>query len=117
MCLVEEHIMASSVELWSGGKRKWWLSHEGENGPKGLSIDGELPESFPAIQKAMERAQIAEGGDDAGVDFIFEIPLKVAQAIVGFKHDEKCGHLVGDHFVIMSLGGSRGGFFQRFFGK
>jgi hypothetical protein len=37
LCLIEEHVMASSSEMWSGGKRKWWLSHEGENGPKGLS--------------------------------------------------------------------------------
>ena len=32
LCLVEEHVMASSLEMWSGGKRKWWISHKGENG-------------------------------------------------------------------------------------
>src|SRR4029450_5764723 len=26
MCLVEEHVMASSSELWSSGQRKWWIS-------------------------------------------------------------------------------------------
>ena len=36
MCLVEEHVMASSSELWRGGTRQWWISHEGEDGPKGL---------------------------------------------------------------------------------
>ena len=102
LCLVEEHVMASSSELWSGGKRKWWISHEGEKGPKGLSVDGGLPEAFPAIRKEMEDLQLAEGGDSAGVDYIFEIPLKVAQALVGFKHDEKCGHLIGGHFIVMS---------------
>jgi hypothetical protein len=43
----------------------------------------------------MEELQLAEGGDDAGVDYIFEIPLKVAQSLVGFKHDENCAHLIG----------------------
>jgi hypothetical protein len=99
---VEEHVMASSSEMWSDGKRKWWLSHEGEDGPKGLSTDGELPESFPAIRKAMEQAQLAAGGDEAGVDYIFEIPLKVAQSLVGFKHDEECAHLLDGKFSVMS---------------
>src|SRR5579859_682370 len=91
LCLVEEHVMASSCEMWSGGKRKWWLSHEGESGPTGLSTEGELPVPFPAIRRDMEQLQTAEG-DNAGVDYIFDIPSKVAQALVGFKHDEECPH-------------------------
>jgi len=70
LCLVEEHTMASSSELWSGGKRKWWLSHEGENGPKGLSVAGDVPDTLAAIRKEMEDLQLAQGGDDAGVDYI-----------------------------------------------
>jgi hypothetical protein len=102
LCLIEEHVMASSAELWSKGDRKWWLSHEGENGPKGLEVDGEPPDIYPAIRKEMEDLQLAEGGDDAGVDYIFEIPLKIAQTLVGFKHDESCPHLIGGHFEVMS---------------
>jgi hypothetical protein len=102
LCQVEEHVMASSAEMWSDGKRKWWLSHEGEDGPKGLSTDGDLPESFPAIRKAMEQSQLAAGGNEAEVDYIFEIPLKVAQSIVGFKHDEDCAHLLDKKFSVVS---------------
>jgi hypothetical protein len=102
LCLVEEHVMASSAELWSSGKRKWWVSHEGGNGPKGLCIDGDLPQVFPAIRKEMEELQLAEGGADAAVDYIFEIPLKAAQSLVGFKHDEECAHLIGGRFMVMS---------------
>jgi hypothetical protein len=78
LCLVEEHVMASSSELWSRGKRRWRLSYEGENGPSELSMDGDLPASFPAIRKEMEALQLAERvRDDADVaDLIFEIPLK-----------------------------------------
>ncbi|HUL21798.1 MAG TPA: hypothetical protein VLZ10_10105 [Thermodesulfobacteriota bacterium] len=115
MCLVEEHVMASSSEMWSGGKRKWWLSHEGEDGPKGLSTDGDLPASFPAIRKDMEQSQLAEGGDSADIDYIFEIPLKVAQTIVGFKHDEECSHLLDRHFIVMSQTTPEAGFFRRLF--
>jgi len=101
LCLIEEHVMASSSELWSGGKRKWFLSHEGENGPKGLTAIGNLPETLAPIQEEMQRLQLAEGGDEAGVDYIFEIPLNVAQDLVGFKHDEESAHLIDGHFHVM----------------
>jgi hypothetical protein len=93
--------MASSAELWSGGRRTWWISHEGEDGPKGLETDGALPASFSAIRSELEEAQRAEGGDDAEVDYLFDIPLRVAQSIVGFKHDEDCSHMNGAPFVVL----------------
>jgi hypothetical protein len=49
----------------------------------------------------MHRRQAQEGGTHAGVDYIFEIPLKVAQTIVGFKHDEDGPHLADGHFVVL----------------
>lgn len=114
---VEEHVMASSAELWLGGSRKWWISHEGEDGPKGLDVDGEPPECFPSIQEQMQHAQRAEGGDQADVDYIFEIPLKVAQALVGFKHDENYEAVIKDGFMVLSDGTSKKGFLSRLFGR
>jgi hypothetical protein len=102
LCLIEEHVMASSAELWSQGKRKWKISHEGENGPKGLDALGELPECFNDIRTEMEQIQLSEGGEAADVDYIFEIPLKVAQSIVGFKHDETCPHIKAGFTVLSS---------------
>lgn len=116
-CQIEEHVMASSAELWVNGTRKWWLSHEGEEGPKGLETDGALPDSFSAIRKEMEDAQVAEGGDDADVDYIFEIPLRVAQALVGFKHDENYEPVVEGAFAILSASKKAKGFLSRLFGK
>jgi hypothetical protein len=119
LCLVEEHVMASSSELWSGGHRKWRLSYEGENGPSELSMDGDLPTSFPAIRQEMEALQLAERGRNETdvVDFIFEIPLKVAQSLVGFKHDEASAHLVDRRFAVMSRIVPTASFFSRLFGK
>jgi hypothetical protein len=115
MCLVEEHVMASSSELWRGGKRAWWISHEGESGPKGLSLEGDLPECFASIRREMEEAQRAEGGDDAGVDYIFDIPLKVAQTLVGFKHDQDCPHASEEQFTVLSRSAPKRGFLGRLF--
>jgi hypothetical protein len=117
LCLVEEHVMASSAEMWSHGRREWWLSHEGEDGPKGLSTDGQLPQSFPAIRNEMERAQLAAGGDEADVDYIFEIPLKVAEALVGFKHDDWGAHLIDGHFAVLSRPAGARGLLRRLFSK
>ncbi len=116
-CLVEEHCMASSSEMWSGGSRKWWISHEGIDGPQGLDTSGDLPAVFPQIRREMEAQQLAEGGETADVDFIFEIPLLVAKSITGFKHDEVCQHVVGDVFEIMAEGSRPSSLLSRFFGK
>lgn len=117
MCQIEEHVMASSAELWISGSRKWWLSHEGENEPKGLEADGELPQCFASIRAEMEGAQRAEGGDDADVDYIFDIPLKVSQALVGFKHDENYEPIIDGNFTVLSSEKSEKGFLSRLFGK
>jgi hypothetical protein len=117
LCRVEEHVMASSAELWLGGSRKWQISHEGEDGPKGLDLAGEAPECFASIREEMEAKQHAEGGEQADVDYIFEIPLKVAQALVGFKHDENYESVIEGHFVVLSDGTSKKGFLSRLFGR
>jgi hypothetical protein len=111
LVLVEEHVMASSSALWSEGKRKWSVSHEGEDGPRGLSVVGDAPEALAAIRTEYEERQIAEGGDDADVDYIFEIPLKIAQSLVGFKHDEVSAHLIDGQFAVMSRVMPRTGMF------
>jgi hypothetical protein len=114
-CLVEEHCMASSSEMWSGGSRNWWISHEGIDGPKGLDSSGDLPTVFPQIRSEMEAQQLAEGGETADVDYIFEIPLLVAKSITGFKHDEVCPHVIGNEFKIMRKESRPGGLLSRFF--
>jgi len=43
-----------------------------------------------------------EGGGEADVDYIFEIPLKVAQALVGFKHDEECPYILEEQFIVLA---------------
>ena len=117
LCLVEEHVMASSAEYWSGGARKWWISHESDKGPKSLVTDGALPESFSLIRSEMEAAQRADGGDDSDVDHFFEIPLKVAQSIAGFKHDEECPHMSEGQFVVLSRPAQKKSFLGKLFSR
>jgi hypothetical protein len=117
LCLVEEHVMASSSEMWFGGKCQWRLSHQGENGPKGIELEGKVPECTAGIREEMERAQEANGGDNAEVDHMFEIPLKVAQQLVGFKHDEDSPHVIDSQFAVLSRLTKKSGFLSRVFGR
>ena len=117
VCLVEEHVMASSAEFWSGGTRAWWIAHEGENAPTGLLTGGALPASFSSIRSEMEHAHRADGEDTADVDYFFEIPLKVAQSMVGFKHDEDCPHMTEGHFAVLSRPAPKKGLLGQLFGR
>ena len=78
------------------------LSTQGEHGPKGIHIEGSPPELFVAIREEMAQAQSAAGGEKANVDYIFEVPLRTAQRLVGFKHDEICRHTIDQHYVVLS---------------
>jgi hypothetical protein len=65
----------------------------------------------------MEAVQLAKGGDDAMVDYIFEIPLTVAKSLVGFKHDEICAHLIGGRFDVMARAAPKASPLSRLFGR
>lgn len=113
LALVEEHVMASSAEQWSQGARRWRISHEGENGPVGLEIEGQPPPIFSEIRATLEKEQEEAGGKDADVDHLFDIPLKVAESITGFKHDVV---LEGEFEVLQRNDPRPTGLFKRLFG-
>jgi hypothetical protein len=48
-----------------------------------LSIEGSPPKSLPKIQTE-QFARVSEGV----ADHIFDIPIRLAQELVGFRHDE-----------------------------
>lgn len=87
-CTVEEHVMFSQATGWRDGREEWRVTHRGEDGPVGLDAEGGLPAGFPAIRDELTARQVAEGGADAGVDYLFDIPVALVQAFTGFKHDE-----------------------------
>ena len=78
---------------------------DGEEVPKGLEVDGDLPASFPRCEVRLERAQIEEGGDKADVDYIFEIPhCGLRSPSSGSDHDEDSTHVIGSEFEVLSRG-------------
>jgi len=85
-CRVEEHLMVSSAELWRAGERQWRVVHDAQLGRDDLVAEGHLPAAYAGI--AAEHRQLAAAAPGKPVDHVFEVPLKLAQRVAGFKHDE-----------------------------
>jgi hypothetical protein len=87
-CSIEEHVMFSSCAFWNAGKKIWSVMHRGERDVFDLVKSGKPPENYTSLKQELIETQKLEGGENAGVDVVFEIPLRLAKQLVGFKHDE-----------------------------
>ena len=94
-CQVEEHLMFASADLWRNSARQWRVVHDGQIGRDHLAAEGALPSAYAAIAAEHRQLQLTS---TAGVDHVFEVPLKLAQRLTGFKHDEgdAGGHALWD---------------------
>src|SRR5215472_7624048 len=86
-CSIEEHVMYSQSSFWSGGGRVWSIAHDAQRSIDHLEVSGELPPFFVEIRNRRFGEQSAQRGAAPAVDFVFDVPLEVAQRLVGFKHD------------------------------
>lgn len=89
--MVEEHVMYASVEEWEKGERTWGVVHCGDIHVLHLDEEGSFPSSFSAIKERYITKQVAAGGEKARVDHLFDIPLDLAEAVVGYRHDKDDG--------------------------
>ncbi len=83
-CFVEEHVMYSRASGWKDGRRVWSITHDLQRGYGHLETDGDLPPVFAPIRDRLTAEQL--GQDHA--DYIFDVPVEVAQVLTGFRHDE-----------------------------
>lgn len=119
-CAIEEHVMFQDARGYSEGVETWRITHDPNKGTSlyHLDISGEPPESLTSLREAAIAQQDTEGGDDANVDYIADVPLLVAKGLCGFKHDDAWPE--GLEFTPIrrarnATGG--GGFLSRLFGR
>lgn len=86
-CMVEEHVMVSTASRWQNGKMLWSITHDAGRGIQHLDSQGDLPPEFPTIRDRLQSEQAAAGGDKAGVDHLFDVPIELAYSLTGFRHD------------------------------
>jgi hypothetical protein len=90
-CLVDTRVMFSGVRFCDRGRERWWVLHDAEKGVYDLSMGGDLPAEFAVIRERQFREQDSEGGSAAGVDFIFDVPNDLAEAITGYRAEGGSG--------------------------
>jgi len=100
-CFVEEHVMVSSVEGWHNGKKKWSAVHDSQKGMLHLETFGNCPESLMVIHQRMNALATAQSGDQAKVDFIFDVPVEVGRELTGFRHDQDIPGKSGAVFQVL----------------
>ena len=88
LCEVNETVMWSSAELWRDGAQLWQVTHAGDGEDvTDLSCTGEVPEALAGVRDTCEGLQ----KEADGVDYMFEIPLDLAAAAIGFRHEDVLG--------------------------
>jgi hypothetical protein len=102
MSSVEEHVMYSSAACWRDGARSWSVYHQGEDGIDNLVVNGAPPTFFSVIRDRFNAQQAIEGGNQAHVDYIFEIPIELAYSIAGYRHDIEMTALGKDAFEVLA---------------
>lgn len=85
-CFLEEHVMVSRAAGWKDGDRLWSVLHDGQEDDVGdLQVVGAPPPELATIEAAARAEQRAT---PEGVDFVFDVPVDLAKALTGFRHDE-----------------------------
>src|SRR5258708_6265542 len=86
-CQVEEHVMVSTAFCWKDGHRLWEVGHEADKGIANLDVEGAPPAALREIEARLRAEQDEAGGENADVDAIFDIPVELAFACSGYRHD------------------------------
>lgn len=84
-CMLEEHTMTSECCFWEEGVEKWSVYHNPElGGVFHLEERGTLPVFYGEIRDRVFEEQIAEGGEECGVDLVIAVPMELSKQITGY---------------------------------
>lgn len=120
-CAIEEHVMFQEARGYADGAEVWRVTHDPNEGESiyHLETTGAPPAQLAKIHADLKAEQDAEGGEDAGVDLICDVPLTLAKSICGFKHDDDPPDGVAFEELRRakgSAGSAKPGFLARLFG-
>lgn len=118
-CDISETVMCSEAHGYEAGEEIWSVAYDCEKGLYALQTTGSPPPQLDEIHARTRVEQEAEGGEDADVDYMFDVPLKLAQSICGYMMGKTEGEDLR-HAELRRIGGmpeNKPGFFARLFGR
>jgi hypothetical protein len=83
---VHEGIMFGSTQLYRDGAMIWSIFHDAQQGLYHLETEGSPPESLSLILARQKAEQDRNGGKDAEVDYMIDVPFAVASSLSGFEY-------------------------------
>jgi hypothetical protein len=84
-CDEEDHVMYSAACEWQDGRERWAVVHDWQEGAKHLEIRGEPPDGWQAVRDDILAQQAKADAQKEDVDLVYDIPLVIAQKIVGYR--------------------------------
>jgi hypothetical protein len=80
--------MCTRLASYQRGELAWAITYDGSNGVGEPDIFGKLPESSVECVERVRAEQAGAGGRDSDTDYIYGLTMYVAEALIGFRHDE-----------------------------
>jgi hypothetical protein len=86
-CQVEEHSMNSCAYYYENGEHRWTVTHEAARDIYNIDTFGTPPDLLSPVRAELVSRQEKEDKDNPEVDFIFDVPLVLAERICEYRHD------------------------------
>ena len=85
----DERTMFSVVRGYQHGKAVFAVEHDGgTHGARHIATAGAIPAAWNPILEKANREQDKEDAGDAMVDFVFDAPTALAEALCGYRDDQ-----------------------------
>lgn len=116
-CQFSETVMCSTTTFYDDSKVVWCVDYDCEVGVPTLT--GVPPSDYQPIYDRLLAEQAADNGDDYEVDFIFDLPIDLAQAVTGYRHDQEKFEWGSPDFIAVAPPQAErsGGWLKRLFGR
>jgi hypothetical protein len=88
-CDEESHVMYSASSEWRKGREAWAIVHASERAADHLDVRGEPPPEWATIRDELRNEQATAEEEGSNVDYVYEIPLVVAERVVGYRTDSE----------------------------
>ena len=83
-----ETVMNSFASSWVDGVECWSVFHDAQQGIRHLETSGSLPDCFASIRDKCFTEQ-DDAGDNCGVDYIYDVPVKLFAQLGGLRYNEE----------------------------